>query len=187
MYNKWYEKCWLWLMMIFVLMVAVVISFVVCCKFPCVLHVIKREIFWSALGSLGTVSALIFAVISYRHDEKIKRQQRTAEAYLPIREKYYELETRLINCNSRHKLLKQYLGEMEIFATGINLNAYSIEYINRISGGKLINQYNNIIKDFIENRKSCKAQNFINSEDLYCEYEEMIKKLYKMRHKKIRK
>ena len=147
------------------------------------MSVITSGEFWTAIGAIGTIAALFHAIRSYNKDVKIGQQQRTVEAYLPIREKYYELTEKLktLGDKDREMLLKEYLSEMEILSAGVNSGAYSLDYINRVSGGKLVRQYENITKEFIKRRRTNKKQHNIDPEDIYCEYETMMKALFKLR------
>ena len=70
---------------------------------------------------------------------------------------------------------------MEHFAVGINSGAYDLETVNRMSGGMLVNQYKRVTKNFINDRRNNKKHTEVGKEKVYCEYEKMIKNLYKLR------
>lgn len=124
--------------------------------------------FCQVVSGLSAVVAIIISIMLYRHGLKRERKTDTLRVFSEIRKKYYNTKT----LDEKEKLM--YLNELEYFATGVNENIYDIRIVKKISGGRLIKQYENWIADFIQIRRS----KFGNSKT-YCEYEKMIKKLKK--------
>lgn len=104
--------------------------------------------FCQVVSGLSAVVAIIISIMLYRHGLKRERKTDTLRVFSEIRKKYYNTKT----LDEKEKLM--YLNELEYFATGVNENIYDIRIVKKISGGRLIKQYENWIADFIQIRRS---------------------------------
>ena len=118
------------------------------------------------------IVALFISILTYTHTVKKERRMNTLSAISDIRKKYFNTRT----LDDHEKL--QYLNELEYFATGINMDLYDISVVYKMSGSRLIKQYETWAKQFIEAR-----QNQFGNQRAYCEYEEMIRKLLEEKQK----
>ncbi len=82
----------------------------------------------------------------------------------------------------RQIAIREYLGDLERFAVGCNLNAYDISIVNKMSGGSLVSNYNKYFKSYIEDvRRNLYIGSPIKSSQLYVEVEKMIERLCEVR------
>lgn len=147
----------------------------------------------SLVGGIGSLIAVVIAIYVYietsKEDRKVQktnaeleRVRATLRDFPSMRRNNVGFEQHLASLSEkdRENFLISTLGQIEQFAVGINIGAYSLDIVNRMSGGMLIHQYEKHFKSFIERRRT-KGHPEIPAEKLYCEYEEMIKKLYEKR------
>ncbi len=144
---------------------------------------------WSVLGSMATVIALGASAYSFWQGRQDERKRATLSDFPQLRERTQALledAEKMDEGEAKDNKMKSYMQLLERFAVGVNTGAYDIRIINRMSGGMLINQYERVIRPFVERRrKEIELRNpEIKKSALYCEYETMIKKLYRIRHKK---
>ena len=71
-----------------------------------------------------------------------------------------------------------YIKELEFFATGINQKIYDLEIVNKMSGSRLISQYDIALKKIVKQRRKGKENS-----TAYIEYEQMIEQLRKLKKK----
>ena len=116
------------------------------------------------------VAVLSFAgsVIVYRKTLNRERKLDTIKMLLEIRMKYPKV------CGLSYKAKKKYIKELEFFATGVNQKIYDIKIVNKMSGSKLIYQYEKYLKKIIKRIRKGKEHS-----KAYIEYEKMINKLKK--------
>lgn len=122
-------------------------------------------------GIISGISAAIAIIISisiYLHGLNRERKHDTLNRFAEIRKKFFNTKS----LDDKEKL--KYLNELEYFATGVNNKIYDIKIVKKMSGSRLIRQYNDWIADFIQLRRSR-----FGNEKTYNEYEQMIKKLKK--------
>ena len=83
----------------------------------------------------------------------------------------------------RNEVLKGYLADLERFAVGCNRGAYDLEVVSSMSGGMLMSQYRNHFREFIAGarRRVRLDASAMYRERLYCEYEEMMRRLFEFR------
>ncbi|MBQ3386035.1 MAG: hypothetical protein IJG53_01800, partial [Eggerthellaceae bacterium] len=83
----------------------------------------------------------------------------------------------------RAEILKGYLADLERFAVGCNRGAYDLEVVSSMSGGMLMSQYRNHFRAFIaQARGNVRLDaSALYRERLYCEYVEMMRRLFEMR------
>ena len=137
----------------------------------------------SLVGGIGSLIAVIIAIYVYRktseEDRKIQernveleRVRATLRDFPSMRRNNAGFEQQLARLSEeeRENFLISSLGQIEQFAVGINIGAYSLDVVNRMSGGMLINQYERHFQSFIERRRA-KGHPKIPAEKLYCEYE----------------
>ncbi len=144
---------------------------------------------WSVLGSMATVIALGASAYSFWQGRQDERKRATLADFPQLRERTQALleeVEKLEEGEEKDARMKSYMQLLERFAVGVNTGAYDIRIINRMSGGMLINQFEKVIRPFVERRRrEIELRNpEIKKSALYCEYETMIQKLYRIRHKK---
>jgi len=79
-------------------------------------------------------------------------------------------------------LTRAYLTDIERFAVGLNLNAYDIGVLNKMSGGLLVRQWQRYFKPYIEKKRAQpETGRFVSNATLYVETEKMIERLCELR------
>ena len=129
--------------------------------------------FADIFGIITGITAVAVSIWSYIHGLNRERKTDTLAALKEIRKKYDDT-TMLPEKEKQH-----YLKEMEFFATGLNLGIYELDVIDKMSGGRLISQYNKWAKDLIRERRKISG-----TATAYCEYENMIERLKRKRAQK---
>lgn len=119
---------------------------------------------------ITSIMALLFSIGIYIHGINRERKNDTLKSFSEIRRKYYNTK----NFDDKEKL--KYLNELEYFATGINAGIYDIKIVKKLSGSRLIKQYDDTMAEFIRSRREKYG-----NEKTYCEYEKMIEKLRNMK------
>ena len=114
------------------------------------------------------VLSFIGSVIVYRRTLNRERKLDTIKMLSEIRMKYPKV------CGLPYKAKKKYIKELEFFATGVNQKIYDIKIVNKMSGSKLIYQYEKYLKKIIKRIRKRKEDS-----KAYIEYEKMINKLKK--------
>ena len=120
------------------------------------------------ISGIAAAVAIIISIILYRHGLDRERRTDTLKCFSEIRRKYFNTK----GLSDKEKL--KYLNELEYFATGINAKIYDIKIVKKMSGSRLIRQYDNGASEFVQYRR----KQFGNDKS-YCEYEKMIEKLRK--------
>ena len=121
---------------------------------------------FSIISGIAATVAIVISVALYFHGLNRERKIDTLRVFSEIRRKYFNTKT----LEDKDKL--KYLNELEYFATGVNSKIYSIKIVKKMSGSRLIKQYDNWGNDFIQERRNKYGNN-----NAYSEYEIMIKKL----------
>ena len=62
-------------------------------------------------------------------------------------------------CGLSYKAKKKYIKELEFFATGVNQKIYDIKIVSKMSGSRLIYQYENYLKKIIKRIRTGKMFN----------------------------
>lgn len=116
------------------------------------------------------VAVLSFAgsVIAYRRTLNRERKLDTIKMLSEIRMKYPKI------FGLSYKAKKKYIKELEFFATGVNQKIYDIKIVSKMSGSRLIYQYEKYLKKIIKRIRKGKEDS-----KAYIEYEKMINKLKK--------
>lgn len=124
---------------------------------------------WNVIGAFGTVLAVGIAAITYIDTVGRESKLETIREFSRIRSQFSDLGS------ASDKERTEYLKEMERFCTGINLGLYDINTLITMAGSMLTTQYNDYMKDLIENKRE-HARN-AKPEKIYSEYESFIKKV----------
>ena len=116
------------------------------------------------------VAVLSFAgsVIVYRRTLNKERKLDTIKMLSEIRMKYPKI------FGLSYEAKKKYIKELEFFATGVNQKIYDIKIVSKMSGSRLIYQYEKYLKKIIKRIRKGKEDS-----KTYIEYEKMINKLKK--------
>lgn len=122
------------------------------------------------ISGISAAVAIIISIALYRHGLNRERQTDTLKTLSEIRRKYFNTKA----LDDKEKL--KYLNELEYFSTGVNEKIYDIKIVKKMSGSRLIKQYENWIADFIQVRR-----NQFGNDRAYLEYEKMLNKLKKKR------
>ncbi len=120
------------------------------------------------ISGISAAIAIIISIILYRHGLQKERKFDTLKILSNIRKKYFNTN----ELDEKDKL--KYLNELEYFATGVNEKIYDIKIIKKMSGSRLIRQYEKWVSKFIKERRKKFGNN-----NAYCEYEKMIETLKK--------
>lgn len=121
------------------------------------------------VSGLSSAVAIIISITIYRHGLNQERKINTLNSLSEIRRNYFNTK----KLNTEEKL--HYINELEYFSTGVNQKIYDVKIVKKMSGSRLIRQYENWSADFIEKRREDSGNN-----NAYYEYEKMIKKLKKL-------
>ena len=147
--------------------------------------------FCTIVASIATIIGCFFAIRAYRFATKTykanveqTRVQATMAAFPQLRRENSELVLEIEDLQDRRDrelLLKNYMAQMERFAVGINCGAYDIAIVDKMSGGMLIGQYKRHLKKFIAHRQNDIEHLDVKKNNIYCEYEAMMRKLFALR------
>ena len=119
--------------------------------------------------------AIIVSVFSYFHGLNRERRTDTLKAFSEISTSNY-----FTNEMSEAEKL-EYLNSLEYFSTGVNSRIYSFGIVYKPSANRLIHQYENWTKDYIE-----KYTQIEGNSEAYCEYKSVITRLIRRRDVKNR-
>ena len=120
------------------------------------------------VSAVAAVLSFAGSVIVYRRTLNRERKLDTIKMLSEIRMKYPKV------CGLSYKAKKKYIKELEFFATGVNQKIYDIKIVDKMSGSKLIYQYEKYLKKIIKRIRKGKEDS-----KAYIEYEKMINKLKK--------
>ena len=124
----------------------------------------------SILAELAAVIGAVISVFVYYDTVKRERKITTLQAYAELRDKYPpNIET----LDDDQKLA--YLKDLEFFCTGINEGVYDIHILKKMCGKRLIRQYDNVMKAFVEHRREISAT----GSKAWIEYEKTVLRLKK--------
>lgn len=135
----------------------------------------------NTLGKGISVFAFIFAIWQYKITSKRTRVRSTIDAMANLRRFNLGLfdNFEMRDPQEKEQIIRGYLSQMELFATGINNKSYDIECVDRSSGALLIGQYKKHLRGYIIKQRKKPSSDY--SGVIYCEYENMMKELYKLR------
>ena len=122
------------------------------------------------VSALAAVIALMITVLIYWHGLRREIKLDTIRAFSEIRKKYYTTRS----LNTHQKL--EYLNDLEFFAIGVDKKVYDINIVAQMSGHRLIWQYDNWIKAFIDERN----EKHSSSHKAYSDLEQMMNKIEKI-------
>ena len=120
------------------------------------------------ISAVAAVGSFAGSVIAYRRTLNRERKLDTIKMLSEIRMKYPKI------CGLSYKAKKKYIKELEFFATGVNQKIYDIKIVSKMSGSRLIYQYEKYLKKIIKRIRKGKEDS-----KTYIEYEKMINKLKK--------
>ena len=97
------------------------------------------------LGFIATILIFAITTISARKatEDQTRREcvRATLTEFAGIRRTHQGFTGKL-DSDNRTDILKGYLSDLERFAVGCNHKAYTVDIVNSMSGGMLVNQYN---------------------------------------------
>lgn len=144
------------------------------------LALIIENLLKSAECDVGAVEVLVavigVAVSAITHYDSVDRARKldTLNKFSAIREKFPNVNPKAKNPVD-DDVRTEYLNVMERFCTGIEENLYDIGVIRKTSGRMLVKQYKDYMGSFVAAKRG--KSKTIPPEDLYCQYEAVIKKL----------
>lgn len=120
------------------------------------------------ISAVAAVGSFAGSVIVYRRTLNRERKLDTIKMLSEIRMKYPKI------FGLSYEAKKKYIKELEFFATGVNQKIYDIKIVSKMSGSRLIYQYEKYLKKIIKRIRKGKEDS-----KTYIEYEKMINKLKK--------
>lgn len=126
------------------------------------------------ITALAAVAGFILSIFVYKNTLNRERKLDTLRTLSELRVKYPNTE------RMSEKESSEYIKALEFFATGVNQEIYDIKIVKKMSGNRLVEQYNENLKDLIEKKRQKKDGKKKDSE-AYIEYEKMIQALRKMK------
>lgn len=130
-----------------------------------------KDIF-EIISGFAAVVAIVISLWTYSHGIERERKADTIRKLSEIRNTYFNTK----GLGNKDKL--KYLNELEFFAIGIKENIYDINIASKMSGSRLIGQYDSWAAELIKERRKGKKHS-----TAYCEYEKMIKDLKDLKNK----
>ena len=136
---------------------------------------------WDISSIIATI-AMIWAIIEFRNNRRLRRKERTFDVFPALREEFFDLKQKIyvndVLTTEGEQILRKYLSKMERFAVGVHCKLYDLPLINRMSGRVLIGQYKSFIREYIAKRKKDGM-----ADTTYCEYEQLIAEIADLREK----
>lgn len=135
------------------------------------------------------VAVIVFVITSAQTKKATEEQTKqeniraTLTDFAALRREHENFE-RLLQAHpdKRTELIKPYIADLERFAVGCNRGAYDLEVVNSMSGGMLVRQYRRHFRDYAgERRRATKLNSAVPRQNLYIEYETMMKNLCTLR------
>ncbi len=123
-------------------------------------------------SALAAVGSFVGSLVVYKRSVNRECKLETLRKLTELRMKYPSME----EISDGDKL--DYIKELEFFATGINQKIYDLEIVSKMSGSRLISQYDIALKKLVKQRRKEKENS-----TAYIEYEQMIKQLRKLKKK----
>ena len=117
------------------------------------------------ITALIAVAGFVLSVIIYKRTLNRERRLDTLKTLSELR----------VNESGTTNI--EYLKALEFFATGVNQGIYDINIVKKMSGNRLVKQYDENLRDLVEKKRQKKDGN-IDSE-AYVQYETMIEELRK--------
>lgn len=108
------------------------------------------------VSSSASIAALFVTIVIYRHGLKRETRIDTVETFSKIRLKY------LSTIDMPEPQRELYLTELEFFAVGVGCKIYDIRIVAKMSGKRLLSQYNGWMKKWIADKRKehSNSQNF---------------------------
>lgn len=150
------------------------------------------EIFWTMIGSIGTVTGVLITAISIVKSNSIAKKQKTYEAFEEMKHKNTELENKidkfkddyiqsLIEAHEKNTFegeqettwaeISEYLSSIERFSACANEGIYDFTMIYNMGGPFLIGMYEKLFT-IIKSKRESKARNSV-----YEEFEKLVIRL----------
>lgn len=141
------------------------------------------KIMLSVIGDVIAILTFGLGVYTYKKNKQAERIRKTIEDFPIVRNDLGNLTERLGVCfkSEQASILKDYAVKMDRFAVGVNNGAYDLEIINQMSGGVLIQHYMQYLAVYIAEARKKNAGKYVNTLEIYSNYETMIQKLCKLR------
>ncbi|MBQ6455170.1 MAG: hypothetical protein IJJ32_03670 [Eggerthellaceae bacterium] len=135
------------------------------------------------------VAVVVFVITSAQTKRATEEQTKqeniraTLTDFAALRREHENFE-RLMQAHPERstEFTKPYIADLERFAVGCNRGAYDLEVVNSMSGGMLVRQYRRYFRDYVtERRRATKLNSAVPRQNLYIEYETMMKELCAIR------
>ncbi len=119
------------------------------------------------IASVATVAGAVISVCVFNHSVKRERRILTIDNFSKFREKY-PLEISAMT--DIEKI--DYLRDIEYFCIGVNNKIYDFKILQKMSGKRLLGQYQKEMKVFLENRREIQ-----DTDKIWNEYEKVMQRL----------
>jgi len=139
---------------------------------------------------IGIFIAIVTIIISGNQSRKLEKRDMKRESIRATLTDFTQIRREHLNrCSNNEKLnliddrsnIRAYIVDLERFATGINMNAYDLETVNKMSGGYLVGKYREYLRDYIYGTRLDPKGFAVDTAKRYNEFEKMIKDLYQLR------
>lgn len=123
-------------------------------------------------SALAAVGSFVGSLVVYKRSVNRECKLETLRKLTELRMKYPSMDE--ISYDDR----LDYIKELEFFAIGINQKIYDLEIVNKMSGSRLISQYDIALEEIVKQRRKGKEES-----TAYIGYEQMIEQLRKLKKK----
>ena len=124
------------------------------------------------VSALAAAGSFVGSLVVYKRSVNRECKLETLRKLTELRMKYPSMDE--ISYDDR----LDYIKELEFFAIGINQKIYDLEIVNKMSGSRLISQYDIALEEIVKQKRKGKEES-----TAYIEYEQMIKQLRKLKKK----
>ena len=97
-------------------------------------------------SALAAVGSFVGSIVVYKRSVNRECKLETLRKLTELRMKYPSMDE--ISYDDR----LDYIKELEFFAIGINQKVYDLEIVNKMSGSRLISQYNIALEEIVSKR-----------------------------------
>lgn len=124
------------------------------------------------VSALAAAGSFVGSLVVYKRSVNRECKLETLRKLTELRMKYPSMD----DISNDDRL--DYIKELEFFAIGINQKIYDLEIVNKMSGSRLISQYDIALEEIVKQKRKGKEDS-----TAYIEYEQMIKQLRKLKKK----
>lgn len=158
-----------------------------------ILKFFHAEVFWVAVGSIGTLTSVIITCVVFIKSQAEQKKRNTYEIFGKFKDSVFDIELKIdekyvekaldeyresknntaIVENNNWDIIKKYLTQVERVSACANSSVLDIDTIYQMSGPYMIKMYA-ILRPIIEEKRISEGRNTI-----YWEFEKMVHSLEK--------